>query len=354
MPSESPVRFHYIDLLRGLSALAVLIYHYRAFFVTAPDTWPPVVNLPLQGCLWPIYEYGRLAVQVFWVISGFVFAVAYARFGTQMSLWRFFVHRFARLYPLHFVMLILVATIQAASFRFTGHFQVYGSNTPLDFIAQIFLASNWLSAYRFTFNGPVWSVSVEILIYLAFVVYLKLFTPRLLSAGAIAISFFVLAVVTERPVTQCGALFFTGVCIGLTRKSATSRLGIFGVAGLLITLALCVMGNQYQATAALSYLAGPSAVAILAHLDLRLPTLSSRFWWIGDITYAVYLTHMPLIMVVRLLIGDRSVLHAPAGMLAFVLSVVLISVFIHRSFEIPMQRYIRSAMARPILRVRKE
>ncbi|MBL8581747.1 MAG: acyltransferase, partial [Rhizobiaceae bacterium] len=139
VPAPDGRHYTAVDLLRGLAALAVLLWHYQHFWFPPagqPATLPPLVQLPLSGTLWPFYLYGHYAVQLFWVISGFVFAAVYA--GRRPSAASFFGARFARLYPLHFVTLLLVAVLQFWSISALGYFQIYLYNDLYHFVLNVF------------------------------------------------------------------------------------------------------------------------------------------------------------------------------------------------------------------------
>ena len=83
--SPHPPRFAYVDLIRGLSALIVLVCHYRWFFAQGVRDWRKDAPLPLYDWLWPIYDHGGIAVQMFWILSGFVFTLAYGAQGPRLD-----------------------------------------------------------------------------------------------------------------------------------------------------------------------------------------------------------------------------------------------------------------------------
>jgi peptidoglycan/LPS O-acetylase OafA/YrhL len=104
--------FYGIDLLRGLAAITILIWHYHHFFLLdhADIGGSAIADRsiqPLYRLLFPIYDNGFWAVSGFWVISGFVFSHVYA--GKVTAAGEFAGARFARLYPLHFITLITIA-----------------------------------------------------------------------------------------------------------------------------------------------------------------------------------------------------------------------------------------------------
>ncbi|MCY7280846.1 MAG: acyltransferase family protein [Sphingomonas bacterium] len=126
--------------MRGLSALVVLVCHYRWFFAREVRDWRSDAPLPFYDWLWPIYDHGGVAVQMFWILSGFVFMVAYGGKGQSLDQREFWVHRLARLYPLHLATLAVVAALQIVSVQLTGRWTVEGNNDLPHFVAQLFFA----------------------------------------------------------------------------------------------------------------------------------------------------------------------------------------------------------------------
>ena len=124
--------FYVIDLMRGLAAIAILVWHYQHFFFPQAETRLPVTSRqiqPLYSALMPLYEYGSYAVQLFWMISGFVFCAVYAH--TKATTRDFVVNRFARLYPLHIITLLLVAALQVISAYRLGHCRYIPTTMPI-------------------------------------------------------------------------------------------------------------------------------------------------------------------------------------------------------------------------------
>jgi peptidoglycan/LPS O-acetylase OafA/YrhL len=120
-------RFFWVDVLRGVAALVIVVFHYHHFYLA--DAFdragvPALESFPYAAVLAPLYSaVAAKAVEVFWLISGFVFAHVYMR--RPVTGWNFFVARFARLYPLHFATLLYVAALQIWSLQGAGHWQIY-------------------------------------------------------------------------------------------------------------------------------------------------------------------------------------------------------------------------------------
>jgi peptidoglycan/LPS O-acetylase OafA/YrhL len=233
-PSDTDY-YHGVDLLRGLAAMAVVLFHYLNFFIPAGAT-DAVANFhdlePLHQMLWPFYQYGLFAVQLFWLISGFVFAAVYAGRTTKPG--KFFINRFARLYPLHFVTLLVVAGLQIGRFHALGNFQTYQFNDLYHFVLNLFFASSWGLELGMSFNGPIWSVSVEVAIYGAFLVTLPfLYRRGILGPLALAV-LFTSGSAFKLPGTvfwQCGFYFFLGSAIHIAFGVLRDRPWIFAFAG---------------------------------------------------------------------------------------------------------------------------
>lgn len=151
-----PTRLARLDGMRGIAAFGVaFFYHARALFPEgALDTGNRLLD-------WP-HVYAWLFVDLFFVLSGYVFAHVYLGRGglrSEADLVDFAVARFARLYPLHLVMLLVSAV------AFWG---VKPENTPLAFIGHLFMLQAMVEPVANTFIGPSWSLSVEVVCYLLF------------------------------------------------------------------------------------------------------------------------------------------------------------------------------------------
>lgn len=319
------MRYRYVDLLRGLAALAVMVTHYRWFFAREVGDWRADAPLPLYSILWPIYEHGEIAVPLFWILSGFVFAIAYGKYGKSLSIRDFWLRRFSRLYPLHFATLLIVASLQATSWSVFGTWQVYGNNDLPHFALHLFFASNWFTMQS-SFNGPIWSVSIEELIYLAFLLYLKRWGLSL-KAILLAFGFFLIERLTHNPVALCGALFFAGVAMAIL-PAPPIRFSLLGLA--MLTAILFIVSSD----ALPIYLGTPLVLWLFVGLDRKGPRFPQWLNWLGLSTYSIYLLHMPVLIALRMTVG---VVPLPV----FMGVVLIIAVPTFYWFELPMQRWIR-------------
>ena len=110
-------KLYLVELLRFISSISVLIYHYKIFFFQFNGYLELNLNnklflLPFNSIINVFYKYGDYGVQMFWCISGFIISYVYLNKKYRVTSKEFFINRFSRLYPLHFITLILVLFIQ--------------------------------------------------------------------------------------------------------------------------------------------------------------------------------------------------------------------------------------------------
>ena len=161
-------------------------------------------------------------MELFWTISGFVFAAVYA--GSHATTREFLSARFARLYPLHALTLAAICVLELISIRMTGDTKCYANFDLYHFTLNIFFASAWGLERGFSFNGPVWSVSIEITVYALFwAAHKHLFKLGIVGPAAASLVFFVgIALRLPGYIWECGFFFFLAhrfsCCIGPSRR----------------------------------------------------------------------------------------------------------------------------------------
>lgn len=361
--------FLWVDILRGCAALAILVWHYKHFYCARAESWctfapsfllKDETTLPFYTTFELLYLYGGKAVELFWVISGFVFAAIYAAAPRQASGREFFINRFARLYPLHLTTLIVVAALQAISFRLVGHDQIYIFNDAYHFVLNLLFASYWGFEHGLSFNGPIWSVSVEVVVYVLFFAALPAIRRRPAVIVALIALFLGLRLVQgdQIYVLNCGAAFFLGCLVFYSwRRLDALGAAVPALAGLAWiappALALAAFGPDGGLgleTTLIFLFAG--VVLLVASLDRLDPLgVGRRLRLVGDLTYGVYLWHVPtqilLITLIEALALDRGMVGQPwffAGFFAIVVSIAWVS---FRLIETPARIYLRRTLSAP-------
>jgi peptidoglycan/LPS O-acetylase OafA/YrhL len=358
-PDEGGGYLSLVDGLRGCAAFSVLLYHYVHFFMAGADHHAPAGSaetFPAHAWFWPLYQYGYFAVQIFWLISGFVFAHVYRDCrGTARE---FLAGRIARLYPLHLLTLLIVALLQFVALRRLGHTLVYANYDMQHFGAQLVMASDWIVQDNgYSFNGPIWSVSVEVLVYALFwgsCRVLARFGPVLAFTMAIALYFLDSRLGGFSKVFACGFYFFTGCGLSLLRRGAWGgglRL-VLAIAALVI-LGICGFsdGGDWE----WRYLGIPglfgAAILLLASMERHAhPRLRRGCALLGENTYGIYLWHFPiqLVLLLSLMPGENPAAVARNGwfLVLFVSLVILVARISNIAFERPMRQYLRGLLAR--------
>jgi len=185
-----PGRFYSLDVIRGFAALSVVFWHWQHFFYDGTvRTGFESASQPLYEIFFLFYDKGWVAVDFFFSLSGFIFFWLYAKdiSARNISAGKFFVLRFSRLYPLHIATFLFVALAQVFMRETTGGYFVYPENNIYHAILNVFMASGWGMERGWSFNAPVWSVSIEVLLYAAFFAVCVFFRARLAVILALAI-----------------------------------------------------------------------------------------------------------------------------------------------------------------------
>jgi peptidoglycan/LPS O-acetylase OafA/YrhL len=162
-PTKKVEEIAALTSLRGIAAMAVLLLHFRDQFGSAinPD------HLTL------FFARSYLFVDFFFVLSGFVIALSYghmfARTVTPSDYMAFLVRRLARIYPLHFVVLMGFVVSEFAKYAVaTNANPPFSVNTVPALIANLFLVQSWGWFTYYTWNHPAWSISTEWFAYILF------------------------------------------------------------------------------------------------------------------------------------------------------------------------------------------
>jgi peptidoglycan/LPS O-acetylase OafA/YrhL len=108
------------------------------------------------------------SVSFFFLLSGYVLSLVYLRDGPVIDMSRFFAARFARLYPLYFVTLVL-ATPELLATEVQRHGMKIGSiKTAEIFATNVAMVQAWYPSRLQRINPPSWSLCGEVFFYVCF------------------------------------------------------------------------------------------------------------------------------------------------------------------------------------------
>jgi peptidoglycan/LPS O-acetylase OafA/YrhL len=139
------VRLVEVDALRGLAALAVVLYHYTTRFIEInPASGTPSLTFP----------HGHYGVNLFFIISGFVIFMTLERTRRGMD---FVVSRFSRLFPAYWVAVALTFAV-TSTFGLPG-FEV----SPGQALGNAIMVHGFLRIPHV--DGAYWTLEVELLFY---------------------------------------------------------------------------------------------------------------------------------------------------------------------------------------------
>ena len=340
-----------------MAAFSVLVGHYQHFAFVADRPVDFVIDrLPFSNLLYPFY-YTRLpGVWVFWCISGFIFFWKYrdAIADRSMDGRTFFVLRLSRLYPLHLVTLLLVAALQAVYFQLNGYFLVYQDNDLRHFLLQIFMASNWGLEDGNSFDGPVWSISVEVLVYIVFFLMLRFVT----SSALLNLIVIVACLHMEGQAVVCFGFFYAGGLAAIARRApatlrvqvAAERAAWFAVVAVPFLIWISMSGQVELNVHGLLLVYTPIVLFCLSR-DTAMPAWARKLVEAaGNMTYSSYLLHFPIQLMIALgfaLLGAPIPYYNPTFFAVFIGGTLLASWLAYRWFEAPAQNFIRSRLLQP-------
>ena len=291
--------------LRGLAAVWVVIYHY--------NIWAPSAHLDAYS---PIIGKGYLAVDLFFMISGFVMTHVYHHAflrDVRGNYFRFVGARIARLYPLHVLILLLfLATAlssRTADYVATGDFSpipLTGARSISAFFANLLMLQG-VKASELSWNYPAWSISIEFMAYLLFPLLLPIIweaSPKLkavLAAVLLGLLSYLMLLTNDYfnqwdgpttllrclPEFTLGMLMYCLYCSGRLHHWMSTDTAALGLLVALFIL-LQVGNSDFLAVLvfALLILAAVGNEGCVTGLLNAMPLL-----WLGELSYSLYLAH---------------------------------------------------------------
>ena len=339
--------------LRGLAAWLVVVFHTRVALVHTLPPW-----------LYRIADKGYLAVDLFFILSGFVLWHAYgerlAGQGLPGAL-RFWWRRLARIWPLHAVMLggcVALALVLAATGRDTSAYP--WQELPL----HILLIQNWGFTPRLSWNDPAWSISCEMAAYLLFPALVAIAPwPRLRISALLAVAAGLLGFIALYfGMVGAGSLTWDVPHTGLARCLPEFMLGMMlrllwphwhdHPLATLTAWAACLIAL------ALGRITAESAVAPIGFAALILALAFGHGWparllaspplrILGEISYATYLAHYLLFTLFKLAFVKGAPLITIPQLGAYLALVLGASFALYHAVEKPAQRRLNALLSPP-------
>ncbi len=319
---DTKPHYEILDALRGVAALMVVWYHIYEGYAFACGA--PIINE---------LNHGYLAVDFFFILSGFVLSYAYDdRWGKGFTVGKFLKRRLIRLHP----MVIMGALIGAAAFLIQGSVQWDGTHIAISAVMIALLCTMFMipvvpgSPYEvrgngemFPLNGPSWSLFFE---YIGNIIYALIIRrlPNKALAVLCAVLGIALGVFTVTDPTGSGCLsvgwtldnmnflggllrmlfpFTAGMLIARTFKPIKIK-GAFWICSIILIAIFAIPYIPSADTSRISLngvfeiaciiLVFPALLWIAASDNSASTRKGQLYRVLGDLSYPLYITHYPV------------------------------------------------------------
>lgn len=297
----NPPKLGFIDSLRGLAALYVLLYHFTP--ITTPSAAAPRWLAPFTGL-------GGSGVTLFFVVSAFTLCLSMdARKRDESTpLLNYYLRRFFRIAPLFYVWIVLYCIRDKA---------VFGAvHSPAEIARSLFFAFNLSPGHEQGFVWASWTLGVEMLFYVFFPAVFRYasnfgralafffiallvrsfwhaLVPHLIADQAVAATYYNFSLLRHLPTFALGIVVYRAY--GLLDIERARR---YGIGELLIAAAVALLLAVAYGFVRIGELEGLTAEAViygmlLVGLAIKAPAVLvnplTRFY--GKISYSVYLSH---------------------------------------------------------------
>ena len=299
--------------IRGVAALWVVAFHFSL-------NTERIGLSPLPAFVRSFAESGGFGVDIFFLLSGYILT---ANYGLRLDPGRFFLHRVARIFPLHIAVLsAMVAGVAAMA--------LLGARSGDDaFFSWAALPYHFTLTFVWfglplAWNSPAWSLSAEWVAYFTFpalqaalrLVSSLTLTIALLTAQCAWLSAF-------SADTGAGAIgravigFAAGASLFVTTKDRALPSWVGMTAAAIIVLFTGGGFPQFAVFPAATLLVALTSPGSL-HRVMSLRPLK----WTGDVSYSIYLIHAPLLIV--MLMVARQVPRSPMSLLILGVSYLVV------------------------------
>lgn len=354
MPETDTSRGKYIAALqdgRGVAAVVVVLFHAYGFV--------DLVFGPRPGG--KLFQAGHSGVEFFFVLSGFIILTVHRDdLGRPDKLKSFIMKRVARIYPMLWLVVIPLGLWLMLKPSSTANLH------PIDLIRDVLLIPRDGSLTL----DPAWSLQHEMVFYLLFGLMILSRRLGLWCLITWQASCLVTLVLWPGPQDHMSAVskflgyynfgFVFGMLAAIFYRSAWFSLHKASVrAAGLIAIALLIGMFLGEWHSGVTWLGGGAVTTtiyftlytaiMLASLTVRrrLPLGNLGLGALGDASYTIYLTHLPIAGVaikVLAFLGLSSMMNPTALYLAIVAICILAGLLLHRVVEVPLNAYIKGKL----------
>lgn len=361
---ETKKHYPILDGLRGVAAVMVVLMHVLETF-NGGSRFAQIIN------------HGYLAVDFFFLLSGFVVAYAYDDRWSKMTQWDFYKRRLVRLQP----MVVMGSLVGAALFYFqaSSAFPLV-AGTPVWKVLLLMIIGatlipvpismdirGWQEMYPL--DGPAWSLFFEYIANILYAVLVRRFSKALLSVFVALSACLLIGYLVWGPqgdliggwsinqqqlfigFTRLLYPFFAGVL--LCRMGKLIRVqGAFWWCSLLIIVALSIprigdehslwMNGLYEAVSVIFVF--PLIVSMGAGGIVNHVRSAKICKFLGDISYPLYITHYPLIYIFTAWVTNHHIALGAKGLLvglAVVITGIVMAYAYLKLYDEPVREWLK-------------
>ncbi len=356
-----------LDSLTGLRILAavwVMLLHFRDVTQTRQWKFPLIDSLVLHGL------YG---VELFFVLSGFILSHVYLeqfKVGVNRSNFRSFIgFRFARLYPVHVVTFLTMIAFFFGEMFITGRSTAPGERYSVPaVVSTLTMTHTWWGAGIRTPNIPAWSISAEWFAYLLFPFLCWIVTRLRFAPLVFFLAGLGLATIwhDDYHLIRVMAGFTVGMAAyQVSRHSSklTTRMPAMGTVVVILIVLWATLSGPPQPEPGYTGHTLPqwiqAEIGILLFAALILTVASERDWlcrllslkamvYLGEVSYAVYMVHWVVRVVLRAVAERLGILDAiPPGLVvaSYVAVTMVAAIVLYHFVERPWRRRLRRMLA---------
>jgi peptidoglycan/LPS O-acetylase OafA/YrhL len=346
MQTTSEARYETMDALRCIGVMAVVLYHIGHRFPAAQFA-----------------THGHLAIDFFFIMSGFVLAHGYEGKLGSMSVLRFAQIRLIRLLPLSSLG-VLIGTAYLL-LRWKVHPELSDSLPEIittSALNVVFIPKLWIAAATkselFPADGILWSISLELLMSLIWASGVYRFRTSALAfitAVGAAVAAFCILQNGEPDIGYNWSTYFAGVgravfgyFAGVVIWRLRPRFTLSWQTHALTAVALAAMFSLPLESLAYDIIAItmllPLLIYILSSTELYSDFPSVRFF--ADLSYPLYMIHLPILMFLSGWVKETGSNSAQASLLAFasIPLVVALCWYAGRAYDVPVRRWLAGSL----------
>lgn len=349
-----------IQILRGLAALSVVLFHYRFYLVpTGSDMTVPD----------KLFGWGAFGVDLFFVISGFImiYVTNDIKKGLSTSI-RFLKNRLLRILPTYYLILLFAFLTGGAMSTF--HYPEKAANLISALTFNPYVIDN--PPFYINSSGMYnirWTINYELYFYLAFSVCL-LFKNRFIALAMWFLFPIALAFFSKESITISTAGYhYSSIALRFITNPIIFEFGIGVLAGytylflrdkfktnkpylsftfiILIAIGLFTRElNIYNVTSSLVYFFLILSFALENNTLLRYKCIYTPLVKLGNISFSLYLIHSPVAIFIfwPLKKSHPELINTYFGLFIMVITAILFAWLSYRFIEVKLTNKIRDVL----------